>query len=468
MDLKEAQQLVDDLEPKIERLKSLYQQYFMGIEKIPPHVLRKDVERTIFRMRRSKLQNTRIRFKFQQLVQRYNTYDQYWGRILRQIEKGTYKRDLRRAAKRFGQDEALEIAGRKDRAALKGIEEDEEPQDAGPPVYELPDPDGFEIDLGFDEDDMPTPPSRRAPRPAPQAYHAQEVWDPGDLYSEPPSPSAPPPNADPYAHQRQSQPAPSPYQAQPQRAPLSRDPRAYQDAVPAPVGTQPGYPPPPGSQARGGYPSQNPAVPATPREPLPPPGHDPAPARASRPRGGGALFGGKARRSNPGAPPPEPRPAPPQPYQAQPQAPAPALPRRPGAPPSRPPPPAPRRPGAPPRRPPPPAPGGRGPQRPAPAPAAPAPAQRPAPQPAAQPAAQRPAPQRPQRPAGDDRARAVYDEYMRARQRTGKGANVSYDAMRKSLEKQASQLRKRHGSNRKVDFEVVEKDGKPLIRPVVK
>lgn len=57
---------------------------------------------------------------------------------------------------------------------------------------------------------------------------------------------------------------------------------------------------------------------------------------------------------------------------------------------------------------------------------------------------------------------------MRARQRTGKGANVSYDAMRKSLEKQASQLRKRHGSNRKVDFEVVEKDGKPLIRPVVK
>jgi hypothetical protein len=45
---------------------------------------------------------------------------------------------------------------------------------------------------------------------------------------------------------------------------------------------------------------------------------------------------------------------------------------------------------------------------------------------------------------------------------------LSYDKVRKSLDKQAEKLKKQHGKNRKVDFEVVEKDGKALIRPVVK
>ena len=35
MELKEYKQTVEDLEPKVERLKALYSQYFMGIEKIP-------------------------------------------------------------------------------------------------------------------------------------------------------------------------------------------------------------------------------------------------------------------------------------------------------------------------------------------------------------------------------------------------------------------------------------------------
>ena len=88
MDLKEYMNTVEALEPKVERLKALYQQYFMGIEKIPPHVLKKEVDRTIWRLRRIRLQNTQARFKFQQIIQRYNTYNQYWQRILREIEKG--------------------------------------------------------------------------------------------------------------------------------------------------------------------------------------------------------------------------------------------------------------------------------------------------------------------------------------------------------------------------------------------
>ena len=40
--------LVDELDLRVERLRVLYDQYFMGIEKIPPEVLKKDVERWPF------------------------------------------------------------------------------------------------------------------------------------------------------------------------------------------------------------------------------------------------------------------------------------------------------------------------------------------------------------------------------------------------------------------------------------
>ena len=66
-------QEVEELELKVERLKALYQQFFMGIEKIPPDVLKKEVDRSIWRLRREQLRGTRLLFKFQQIVQRYNT-----------------------------------------------------------------------------------------------------------------------------------------------------------------------------------------------------------------------------------------------------------------------------------------------------------------------------------------------------------------------------------------------------------
>lgn len=96
--------LVDELEQRLERLRVLYDQFFVGIEKIPPNILQKDVERRIWILRREKIRNTGIRFKFQTMVQRYNTFTSYWMRIMREIENGTYKRDVLRAKRRFGND----------------------------------------------------------------------------------------------------------------------------------------------------------------------------------------------------------------------------------------------------------------------------------------------------------------------------------------------------------------------------
>jgi hypothetical protein len=104
---------IDELEVKVERLRALYEQFFMGIERIPPAVVHKDVERRVYVLRREQIRNTARRFKLQTIIQRYNTFQQYWMRILREIENGTYRRHVLRAERTGGVAGLLTAAERK-------------------------------------------------------------------------------------------------------------------------------------------------------------------------------------------------------------------------------------------------------------------------------------------------------------------------------------------------------------------
>ncbi|MFO0627302.1 MAG: MXAN_5187 C-terminal domain-containing protein [Polyangiales bacterium] len=88
---------LEELEGRLERLRVKYEQYFTGIEKAVPWVQRKDVDRRFQMMHREQLRSSGQRFRFNSLVQRFTTYQTYWGRILRRIEEGTLKRDVLRA-----------------------------------------------------------------------------------------------------------------------------------------------------------------------------------------------------------------------------------------------------------------------------------------------------------------------------------------------------------------------------------
>jgi hypothetical protein len=139
MDTAEIERELNDLETRIDRLRALYEQYFLGIEKMEPSIPRRDAERKIQLLRKEQVRNTAQRFKFQMLVQRYNTMQQHWARVTREIENGTYRRDVMRAAARFGEKEALTITGKKrqkqyavlaeaqalERSRRRGGEEDE-------------------------------------------------------------------------------------------------------------------------------------------------------------------------------------------------------------------------------------------------------------------------------------------------------------------------------------------------------
>lgn len=93
----EIEKQLEELETRLDRLRALYEQYFLGIERTEPFVQKKDVERRFQQLRAVQIRNTALRFRFQTLVQRYTTYLTYWQRITRQIEEGTFQRDLIRA-----------------------------------------------------------------------------------------------------------------------------------------------------------------------------------------------------------------------------------------------------------------------------------------------------------------------------------------------------------------------------------
>jgi hypothetical protein len=85
---------IDAMESRLDRLRSLYEQYFQGIEKIEPSMERTAVHNILQQMRKTKSRNTALRFRLNQLVARMNTYETYWMRTSRRIENGTYHRNV--------------------------------------------------------------------------------------------------------------------------------------------------------------------------------------------------------------------------------------------------------------------------------------------------------------------------------------------------------------------------------------
>jgi hypothetical protein len=91
--------VLTELESKVERLKILYEQYFMGIEKIEPQTVRKEITRKILELSQLNMRNTAQRYRFNALHQKFGVYSTYWSRTLREIENGTYFRSLARAGR---------------------------------------------------------------------------------------------------------------------------------------------------------------------------------------------------------------------------------------------------------------------------------------------------------------------------------------------------------------------------------
>jgi hypothetical protein len=180
----ELTELLDTLETLLERTKILYEQYFMGIQKIPPSQLHKDIERKIRELTQEQIRNTALRFRLTTITQKFGSYNTYWKRTMQAIEQGRYARDIQRAqrrAQRMGTDIPDEMLVNMPKAMRDRIRRDrdrvaEKAQELGADeeglVYDsFPEDTDTEVDWdiqrildGLDGDAAPvhTPPARKA------------------------------------------------------------------------------------------------------------------------------------------------------------------------------------------------------------------------------------------------------------------------------------------------------------------
>ena len=253
MESAEIETLVNELETRVDRLRALYEQYFMGIERMPPSVPHKDVERRLQLLRKEQIRNTGVRFRFQMIIQRYNTYQTHWQRICRQIEEGTYKRDLLRAQRRKPIIEAEIMSSRPPPPPEPEVQPEPIPEEAPTRKVALAEIDALS-DLKLDDfadldrvlnapiENLPVPPKPVAPAPPRPQWRKIDKPAPVPAATAPAAPQQPKPALPPPVPKKPPPPLPTAAaQAAPKPAPAAPAP-APKPAPPAPAAPAPKSP----------------------------------------------------------------------------------------------------------------------------------------------------------------------------------------------------------------------------------
>src|SRR3954471_7002543 len=82
----ELEARIGEMERKLDRLRALYESFFMGIERAPPNVPRREMNRLILELQQEPIANSSMRFRFQAVLSRWVLMTAYWNRTLREIE----------------------------------------------------------------------------------------------------------------------------------------------------------------------------------------------------------------------------------------------------------------------------------------------------------------------------------------------------------------------------------------------
>ena len=82
-DQKQIQQDLQIIEENIKLLEKRYADFFDGAIPLEPKALRAQTDALVRKWWGKPLSNTRLRFKLQNVVQRYNAYKEKWNRQLR-------------------------------------------------------------------------------------------------------------------------------------------------------------------------------------------------------------------------------------------------------------------------------------------------------------------------------------------------------------------------------------------------
>jgi hypothetical protein len=100
---------LDQIDEAMTGLQVLYEKYFLGIDRRPPDTQRRQVSEKMRVLKTTTVKNTALKFRIQTLFAKLISFERMWDRTLREIEEGTYKRDVYKAklreARRDGGDQ---------------------------------------------------------------------------------------------------------------------------------------------------------------------------------------------------------------------------------------------------------------------------------------------------------------------------------------------------------------------------
>lgn len=84
--------ILSDIEQQLRRLEIRFEQYFGGVEKRAPMQDREDLARMLRQFANRHIIQTDLRFRYQNLASRFQSYCSHWDRILRLMDEGRFER----------------------------------------------------------------------------------------------------------------------------------------------------------------------------------------------------------------------------------------------------------------------------------------------------------------------------------------------------------------------------------------
>ncbi len=84
----QVRELMDQIEPMIDQLNTMYQQYIAGVDDLPPKERRTLLDSRIFKLVEAVKATPALRFRFNTIENRYISYRDRWDKQLKDFESG--------------------------------------------------------------------------------------------------------------------------------------------------------------------------------------------------------------------------------------------------------------------------------------------------------------------------------------------------------------------------------------------
>lgn len=85
------------VEADLTKLRIRFEQHFIGIERKSPVADLEALGRRVKMLKGAFFNNTALKFRVETISHKFSTYEQLWLKTLKEIEEGTYRKDLMRA-----------------------------------------------------------------------------------------------------------------------------------------------------------------------------------------------------------------------------------------------------------------------------------------------------------------------------------------------------------------------------------